>query len=106
MNHAAGFQTVQPVVAVDRHGLIELQDEFDIGALTLRGFSIAAEFRAGPHLPLVLAEVLDDERPYVRNRKQPLARRVDSKAAEIASNPAAAQLLRDRRSCPAAYKAV
>jgi hypothetical protein len=49
-----------------------------------------------PQLPLVLAEVLDDERLYADNPQQALARSVDGKPAKIRRDPTPVQALSHR----------
>ena len=115
---------MQPGVAVDRRRAGELQDELDIGPLTLgrlsspaqrgrgtmrsmvEGASVIAELGARLLLAPVFTEVLDDERFDGRNRQQPLARGVDGETGEIAGNPAAAELLGDGGGRAAADEAV
>ena len=64
------------------------------------------KFRRLPRLPLVFPQVLNHKRAHVRNPQKTLARGVDGKPPQIASNPAAAKLLGDSRSCPAAAEAI
>ena len=55
------------------------------------------KLRRHPLLPLVCAEILDDERFHVLDAQQPLARGMNGEAAEVAGDPPAAKLFRDRR---------
>ena len=59
-----------------------------------------------PQLPLVLAEVLHQERLDAFDVEQALAGGVDGEAAEVAGDPAAAELLGDRRRRAGAAEAV
>ncbi len=89
---------MQPGPAVERRGPVELEDELDVGTVALgcmfRSFRpVLGELAGLPQLPLVLAEVLDDEGPHVGDVEQPLAGGVDGEAAQIAGDPAPVQLL-------------
>ena len=66
----------------------------------------AAKFARLPQLPLVFAEILDDERSDAWDGQQPLARRVNGEPAKITSNPATFQFLRHRRRRAAAAKTI
>ena len=106
VDHAAVLDAVQPRVPLEGPRAVELQDETAVVGDHGRGLRRAAELRRLPRLALVLAQVLDDERFDVRDAQQPLARGVDGEAAQVAGDPAAAQLFGDGRGGAAAAEAV
>ncbi len=70
VNHPPALDAVQPDVTVDRARVVRIQDEFGVCSLYLLSvgrWELGFEFFLLPHLPLVLAEILDDERAHVVN---------------------------------------
>ena len=97
MNEAAGFRAVQPRMAVERLGVIQIENEPPVAPLDGEAVMRRLKLRRHPLLPLVCAEILDDERRHVLDAQEPLARRVNGEAAEVAGDPPTAKLFRDRR---------
>jgi hypothetical protein len=100
MDEPAALGAVEPGVAVDRRGVVELEDEPEIGAVSLCSLlgclgAFSGELAGLPELPFVLAEILDDERAHVWYLEEALAGGVDGEAAQVAGDPAAAKLLGD-----------
>ena len=88
-----GLAAVKVGEALDRLGAVEGEDRVEVGAQR------AVAGRLLPALALVGAEVLDLERPAVRDVEQALARGVDREATEIAGDPAPTELLGHRSRC-------
>ncbi len=91
--------------------MVKLQDELDVGPVPLgrllrRLGAVHREAAGLPLLAFVFTEVLHDERPHVGDAQQPFARGVDGEAAQVAGDPTAIQLLRDRRRGAGAGKAI
>ena len=100
------LEAVQPGVALDRPGAVQLQDEAAIVGGHGRGLRRPAELRGLPRLALVFAQVLDHERFDVLDAEQTLAGGVDGEAPQVAGDPAAVQLFGHGRGGAAAAEAV
>jgi hypothetical protein len=88
MHQLPRFEAMQPGIALDRLGAVQIKDEAPVAGLRQRSLlRFLAELRHLPGLPLVLAEVLHDERAHIRDREQPLAGRVNGEAAQIGGDP-------------------
>jgi hypothetical protein len=93
VHHAPALAAMEPDVAGDRLGVVELDDEASVRLR--RRLGAVAELGGLPGLALVLAEVLDHERLHAGDAEEPLACRVDGESAEVACDPAAVELLGD-----------
>jgi hypothetical protein len=78
--------------------MVELEDEVDVRSpkviiVRLTSRRSPEELVILPQLPLVLAQVLDDERLEPLDPEQPLAGGVDGEPPEVAGDPPAVELL-------------
>jgi len=101
---SAALDPVQPGIPRQRPRPVQVEDELAVRERPSLG--LVPELPGLPGLPLVLAEVLDDERPDVGDREQPLARGVDREPPQIGRDPAPPQLLGHRRRRARAGEAV
>jgi len=104
IDHPPVADPVQPGVAVQRLGAVQVQDKLAVGACQRLG--IFPKLRRLPCLPLILAEVLDREGLDVFNAEEPLPGGVNGEASEVAGNPAPPQLFCDGGGCAGAAEAV
>jgi hypothetical protein len=76
MNHSPAFDAMQPCMPMQRVRVEELKNEAGISTLALRSFFASlslSKLSPRPQLPLVFAEILDNERANAFNAQQPLA---------------------------------
>src|SRR6266567_4313704 len=88
MHQSPGFDAMNPGVAVDGRGVIELQDEVAIAHLHIGALRRVGKFGSLPCLSLILAQILYNEGLYIGDREEPLTGSVDSEAPQVAGNPA------------------
>ena len=109
--HAARFRAVQPCVPTDRFRVVEAEDEVSVRSLALALFfetvcAVRGELSHLPGLPLVLAEVLNDEGLHAGDSQQSFAGCVDSESGKIAGNPASAKTFSEDGSRSTSHKAI
>src|SRR5262249_12339032 len=93
MDHASVLHSMQPDVAGKRPRMIEVEEKAAIG-LDAR-FGLLAELGGLPLLPLVLAQVLDDEEPDALDGEEALVGGMDGEASEVAGDPAPSEFFGD-----------
>ena len=108
MDHRLAVFAVQVRQSYQRLRAVELEDEGQVFVQSLFGDALAfrAEGDALPVLPLVLAKVQDLEWLAALDAEQALTRGVDGEAAQVAADPAAAELLGDGEGCAGAAEEV
>jgi len=87
VDHPSTLESVEPDVPFYRLRLIESEDEPAVR--DRQSFGSVAKLCDLPYLPFVLSEVLDGGRLEVRDRQQ-TPYRMNSEAAEVCCDPAAA----------------
>src|SRR5262249_5288369 len=111
VDQAAALGAAQPGVAVQRRGAVQPGDELRGGGVAPRGLfgrlgAVPGELAGLPELAFVLAQVLDDEGADPGDLQEALAGGVDGEAAQVAGDPAAAELLGDGCCSPGAGETV
>ncbi len=107
MDHPPGLGPVQPGVAVEGLGTVEIQHEVAVACLGEDSLVfVRAELRCLPGLALVFAKVLHGEGAYVRDGQESLPGGVDGEAADICGDPASVQLFGYSCGRAGAYKAI
>ena len=79
VHHSARFHAVNPCVAADGLGVVQVKDEVSVGDFAVSAFfeTISAGRRQLSQLPdltLILPKVFNDECLYLRDLQQPLSR--------------------------------
>src|SRR6266487_1523890 len=97
-------------VAVNRLRTVKLKNEFCVRPLSgcsfwlcLLGLSVS-KLTGRPQLAFIFAEILNDKRADMRNRKESFASRINRKASEIAGYPTPLQFFSYGGSGPASTK--
>ena len=78
MHQPPSFDPMYPAIAINRGCMVELQDEIAVTQLEIRSLCRVSKLGGLPGLPLVLAQVLHNERLHVVDREEPLAGSMNS----------------------------
>src|SRR6266487_351436 len=97
---------MNPGIAINGCGMIELQDEVAVAHLHAGTLSRIIKFGRLPCLSLVLAQILHHKGSHTLDREQTLARGVNGEAPQVAGYPAPAELLGHGSGCSAATEAI